>query len=61
MAPSDGSALQAVLVWEGTMGAFYLVDDACRVTRTIPVLVGPGLRYVGWLFALLRPFVSAFR
>lgn len=54
MAPRDDTPLQAVLVWEGALGTFYLVDGACRVTRAIPVMFGPGIRY-GWLFALCSP------
>jgi hydroxymethyl cephem carbamoyltransferase len=54
MAPREDAPIQAVLVWEGMFGAFYLVDRAYQVVRTIPVMAGPGVRY-GWLFALCDP------
>ncbi|WP_199429754.1 carbamoyltransferase C-terminal domain-containing protein [Qaidamihabitans albus] len=45
---------QAVLVWEGVTGSFYLVDEHFRVRREIPVLSAPGARYA-FLFALADP------
>lgn len=54
MAPRGNHPLQAVLVWEGWTGAFYLVDDQLRVRRHIPVMTEPGARYA-FLFALADP------
>ena len=54
MAPRDEAPLRAVLVWEGSIGAFYLVEDDTRVVRTIPVLEWPGARY-GFLYGLADP------
>jgi hydroxymethyl cephem carbamoyltransferase len=45
---------QAVLVWEGLTGAFFLVDDAHRVVRRIDVMDQPGAKYAS-LFAILDP------
>lgn len=58
MAPAGRHALQAVLVWEGITGSFYLLDDACRVVRTIRVLDQPGGRFAG-LFAICDPAFPA--
>ena len=54
MAPRGEHPLQAVLVWEGITGSFYLVDDRFRVVRTIPVLAQPGARFAA-LFAICDP------
>lgn len=54
MAPREEHPLQAVLVWEGLLGSFYLVDGANRVVRTIPVLTQPGVRFAS-LFAICDP------
>lgn len=54
MAPRDDHPQQAVLVWEGVTGGFYLVDSDYRITRSIPVLSQPGARYA-FLFALADP------
>lgn len=54
LAPPEDHPLQAVLVWEGVFGAFYLVDDKHQITRTISVLTQPGLRF-GFLFGLCDP------
>ena len=54
MAPRDDSPLRAVLVWEGLIGCFYLIDHRWVITRAIPVLRGPGSRYAN-LFALADP------
>jgi hydroxymethyl cephem carbamoyltransferase len=45
---------RAVLVWEGVLGRFYLLDESGSVTKTIPVLTQPGTRYA-FLFALADP------
>jgi hydroxymethyl cephem carbamoyltransferase len=56
MAPRDDAPLRAVLVWEGTIGSLYLVDDTWTVTRTIPVMKMPGERY-SHLFGLADPAI----
>jgi hydroxymethyl cephem carbamoyltransferase len=54
MAPEHRPAQQAVLVWEGLTGAFFLVDDAYRVVRRVDVMDQPGAKYAS-LFAILDP------
>ena len=54
MAPEDDAPLRAVLVWEGALGKFYLVDDKWQVVSTIPVLEQPGARYAS-MFAIADP------
>lgn len=54
MAPDGVHRQQAVLVWEGVTGGFYLLDEACRVIRSVPVLTQPGARYA-FLFAIADP------
>jgi hydroxymethyl cephem carbamoyltransferase len=54
MAPRGDQPLQAVLVWEGITGSFYLVDAENRVVRTVPVLTQPGARFAA-LFAICDP------
>jgi hydroxymethyl cephem carbamoyltransferase len=54
MAPRDDSPLRAVLVWEGLIGCFYLIDSRWDITSTVPVLSGAGSRYAN-LFALADP------
>lgn len=54
MAPPADSGRQVVLVWEGVLGAFYIVDDGFRIVRTINVLTHPGARFA-FLFALCDP------
>jgi hydroxymethyl cephem carbamoyltransferase len=54
MASRDDAPLRAVLVWEGAIGSFYLVNDSCEITRELPVLDQPGTRYSS-LFALADP------
>jgi hydroxymethyl cephem carbamoyltransferase len=54
MAPKDDFPLRAVLIWEGQLGGFYLMDGSWRVTRTIPVLSYPGARY-SFLYGLADP------
>lgn len=54
MAPPGEHDLQAVLVWEGVTGSFYLVDRSWRIVRTVPVLDNPGDRYA-FLFSLADP------
>jgi hydroxymethyl cephem carbamoyltransferase len=55
MAPRDDAPLRAVLVWEGAIGAFYLLDEHWTVVREIPVMPFPGARYQ-FVFALADPF-----
>ena len=45
MAPPNESPQHAVLVWEGTLGHFYLLDDRWAVKERIPVLNSPGNRF----------------
>lgn len=54
MAPRADHPQQAVLVWEGVTGGFYLMDSSFAVTRSIPVLNQPGSRFA-FLFALADP------
>ncbi|WP_189933503.1 3'-hydroxymethylcephem-O-carbamoyltransferase [Streptomyces sulfonofaciens] len=54
MAPADTAPLRTVLVWEGDVGAFYVVDADHRIVRTVPVMTGPGARY-SFLFGLADP------
>jgi hydroxymethyl cephem carbamoyltransferase len=54
MAPPDDASVRAALVWEGMLGGFYLLDDKLSVTRRIPVLEQPGVRYA-FLYALADP------
>src|SRR6185503_16802306 len=44
MAPPNDSPLHAVLVWEGSLGHFYLLDQHWSVKRRIPVMTQPGAR-----------------
>ncbi len=52
--PAHRHKQQAVLVWEGVTGAFYLVDDAYRVVKRVDVMNQPGGKYEA-LFAILDP------
>jgi hydroxymethyl cephem carbamoyltransferase len=54
MAPPDEATARAALVWEGLLGGFYLLDENLAVTRRIPVLEQPGVRYA-FLYALADP------
>lgn len=54
LAPAAEHSLQAVLVWEGITGGFYLLDESFRVIRTVPVLTQPGARYA-FLYAIADP------
>jgi hydroxymethyl cephem carbamoyltransferase len=54
MAPRDDASERAVLVWEGMLGDFYLLDQDHAVTRQVPVLQQPGPRYA-FLYALADP------
>ncbi|MFI1884477.1 3'-hydroxymethylcephem-O-carbamoyltransferase [Streptomyces jumonjinensis] len=54
MAPRDAAPVRTVLVWEGDVGAFYLVDSQNRIIRKVPVLSEPGARYA-FLFGLADP------
>lgn len=58
LAPRGEHRLQAVLVWEGITGTFYLVDAAYQVVRTIPVLSQPGGRFAA-LFSICDPAFPA--
>lgn len=54
MAPGPAPERTAVLVWEGHIGAFYVVDADWRITEKINVLEQPGDRYA-FLFDLADP------
>jgi hydroxymethyl cephem carbamoyltransferase len=56
MAPDEGHDVQTVLVWEGNIGTFYLVDSTLRIRKILHVLDAPGARY-GMLYALADPTV----
>ena len=51
MAPEDDAPLRAVLVWEGAIGSFYLVNDRSEVVAVNQVLMQPGARY-SFLFGI---------
>jgi hydroxymethyl cephem carbamoyltransferase len=57
LAPKDSFPVRAVLSYEGVIGSFYLLDEQWRVTRTIPVLVHPGNRYVS-VYLLANPLAK---
>ena len=54
MAQTEPHDLTTVLVWEGVIGSFDLVDERWQVVRTVPVLAHPGDRYA-FLFSLADP------
>ena len=56
MAKDDGQELETVLVWEGGIGAFYLIDRDVTIVKKIDVLDRPGGRYA-LLYALADPSV----
>jgi len=59
MAPrEEAEKLQAVLVWEGITGCFYLVEDGTKVIRKIPVLSQPGARFAA-VFGICDPTFPA--
>ena len=57
MAPRVESSLHAVLVWEGTLGDFHLLDAGRSVQKKIPVMSEPGNRFA-FLFGLADPSFS---
>ena len=54
MAPEDDAPQRAVLVWEGALGKFYLVDDKWQVVSRSRCSTQPGARYA-LLFAIADP------
>jgi len=52
--PGHHHKQQAVLVWEGLTGAFFLVDDTHRVVKRVGVMNDPGGKYAA-IFAILDP------
>lgn len=54
MAERDDNPLQTVLVWEGLIGGFYVMDREAALVRSVPVLDMPGERYA-FLFSLADP------
>jgi hydroxymethyl cephem carbamoyltransferase len=59
MAPAEmrSAPTKAVLVWEGALGRFYLLDENSVVTKEIDVLAQPGSRYQV-LFRIADPAFS---
>jgi hydroxymethyl cephem carbamoyltransferase len=49
---------RAVLVWEGAIGALYLVDAQFQVAKEVPVMAQPGTRY-GMVYAIAEPTFPA--
>lgn len=58
MAPEPATFPQVVLVWEGSVGAFYVVDADHRVVRTVHVMDSPGAKYAA-LFEICDPTFPA--
>jgi hydroxymethyl cephem carbamoyltransferase len=56
MGPKHEGDLRAVLVWEGLIGAFYVVDSSWQVTKRIPVVTRPGHRW-SHLYGIADPTV----
>ena len=54
MAPRTDSLQHAVLVWEGTLGDFHLLDEDWSVQQKIPVMSEPGNRFA-FLLGLADP------
>jgi hydroxymethyl cephem carbamoyltransferase len=54
MAPPDDVPLRAVLVWEGSIGCFYLINAKWEIEKEVRVLDQPGARYA-FPFALADP------
>lgn len=54
MAPRMDSPQHAVLVWEGTLGDFHLLDEDWSVQQKIPVMSEPGNRFA-FLLGLADP------
>lgn len=54
MAARDEVSERVVLVWEGAVGRFYIVDAQCKIRRVIDAMTFPGWRY-GYLFAIADP------
>ena len=57
MGPRQDAPLRAVLVWEGSIGSFYLVDDKWQVTKAIEVVNRPGHRW-SHLWGIADPTVA---
>lgn len=56
MAPKEDVPAEAVLIWEGVVGAFVHVDHRSGQLRSIPVLDHPGIRYA-LVYAIAHPHV----
>lgn len=54
MAPPSASEFSTVLVWEGVVGAFYVLNREWDIVRKVPVMQNPGGRYA-FLYALVDP------
>jgi hydroxymethyl cephem carbamoyltransferase len=58
MAPKEDVPAEAVLVWEGMIGAFTHVDHRAKTLRNISVLPYPGMRYA-LIYAVADPTVPS--
>ena len=56
MAPAEirNAPLKAVLVWEGALGRFYLLDENASIVKEVSVLSQPGTKYI-LLFRIADP------
>ena len=57
MGPRDDAQERAVLIWEGAIGAFHLLDERYEVKDQFKVMELPGWRY-SFLYALADPTFS---
>ena len=54
MAPRDDAQERAILIWEGAIGAFHLLDERFEVKDRVKVMELPGFRY-SFLYGLADP------
>ena len=54
MAPRDDARERAILIWEGAIGAFHLLDERFEVKDKVHVMELPGFRY-SFLYGLADP------
>jgi hydroxymethyl cephem carbamoyltransferase len=53
-APRDDAQERAILIWEGAIGAFHLLDERFEVKDSVKVMELPGFRY-SFLYGLADP------